>query len=80
VFKERISEAALSEHKLWDYKIPIIKGKTPTYYKGLIPLSKKEEDFLKEYIKKHLEKKFIQLLNSPIAHSVLFTLKKDSTC
>jgi hypothetical protein len=59
MFKERIGKAALPEHKPWDYKIPIIKGKTPTYYRGLILLSKKEEDFLKDYIKKHLEKKFI---------------------
>ena len=42
-------------------------------------LSKKEEDFLKEYIKKHLEKKFIRPLNSPIGHGVLFIPKKDRT-
>jgi hypothetical protein len=47
--------------------------------RGLIPLFKKEEDFLKEYIKKHLEKKFIRLLNLPITHSVFFILKKDRT-
>jgi hypothetical protein len=79
VFTERISEAALPEHKSWDHEILVIKGKTPTHYRGLILLSKKEEDFLKEYIKKHLEKKFIRLLTLPIGYGVLFAPKKDGT-
>jgi RNase H-like domain found in reverse transcriptase/Reverse transcriptase (RNA-dependent DNA polymerase)/Integrase zinc binding domain/Chromo (CHRromatin Organisation MOdifier) domain/Retroviral aspartyl protease len=79
VFNERIGEAALPEHKPWDHEIPIIEGKTPTHYGGLIPLSKKEEDFLKDYIEKHLEKKFIRPSSSPIAHGVLFAPKKDGT-
>ena len=60
LFKERVGEAALSEYKPWEHEILIEEGKTPTYYRGLIPLSKKEEDFLKNYIETYLEKKFIR--------------------
>jgi hypothetical protein len=77
LFKEREGEAALPEHKPWDHEIPIEEGQTPSHYGGLIPLSKKEEDFLKEYIEKHLEKRFIRPSTSPIAHGVLFAPKKD---
>jgi hypothetical protein len=77
LFKEREGEAALPEHKPWDHEIPIEEGKTPTHYGGLIPLSKREEDFLKDYIEKHLEKKFIRPSKSSIAHGVLFAPKKD---
>ena len=59
LFKEKEGEAALPEYKLWDHEIPIEDGKTPNHYGGLIPLSKKEEDFLKDYIEKHLAKGFI---------------------
>ena len=59
LFKEREGLAALPEHRPWDHEIPIEGGKEPNHYGGLIPLSKKEEDFLKEYIEKHLEKRFI---------------------
>jgi hypothetical protein len=79
LFKEREGAAALPEHKPWDHEIPIEEGKTPTHYGGLIPLSKKEEDFLQDYIKKHLEKQFIRPSTSPIAHGVLFAPKKDGT-
>ena len=79
LFQEKIGEAALPEHKPWDHEIPIEEGKTPTHYGGLIPLLKKEEDFLKDYIEKHLEKKFIRPSKSLIAHGVLFALKKDGS-
>ena len=59
LFKEKEGETALSKYKLWDYNIPIEDDKTPNYYRELIPLSKKEEDFLKDYIKKYLVKGFI---------------------
>ena len=59
LFKEKEGEAALPEHKPWDHKILIEDDKTPNHYGGLIPLSKKKEDFLKEYIEKHLAKGFI---------------------
>ena len=59
LFKEKEGEAALFKHKPWDYKIPIKDSKTPNYYGELIPLFKKEEDFLKDYIEKHLTKEFI---------------------
>ena len=79
LFKEKEGKAALPKYKLQDYKILFKEGGALIYYKGLIPLLKKEEDFLKEYIKKYLEKKFIQLLNLPITHGVFFILKKDRT-
>ena len=59
LFKEKKGEVALPKHKLWDHEIPIEDGKTLNHYRELISLSKKEEDFLKEYIKKHLAKGFI---------------------
>ena len=79
LFKEREGEAALPEHRPWDHEIPIEEGQTPNHYGGLIPLSKKEEDFLKEYIEKHLEKRFIRPSTSLIAHGVLFAPKKDGS-
>ena len=77
LFKEKEGEAALPKHKPWDHEIPIVDSKTPTHYGGLIPLSKKEEDFLKDYIEKHLAKGFIQPSRSSISHGVLFAPKKD---
>ena len=60
LFKERVGEAALPEYKPWDHEIPIEERKTLIYYGGLIPLFKKEEDFLKNYIETYLKKKFIR--------------------
>ena len=79
LFKEKEEEAALPKHKPWDHEIPIEDGKTPNHYRGLIPLSKKEEDFLKDYIKKHLAKGFIRPSKSSIAHGVLFAPKKNGS-
>ena len=79
LFKEKEGEVALSEHKSWDYKISIEDGKTPNHYRGLIPLFKKEEDFLKDYIEKYLAKGFIRPSKSLIVYDVLFALKKDGS-
>ena len=79
LFKEKEGEAALSKYKLWDYEIPIEDGKIPNHYRGLISLFKKEEDFLKDYIEKHLAKGFIQPSKSLIVHGVLFAPKKDGS-
>ena len=79
LFTEREGLAALLEYKPWDHEIPIEEGKNPNYYGGLIPLSKKEEDFLKEYVEKHLYKGFIRPSISPVAYGVLFAPKKDGT-
>ena len=79
LFKEKEGEAALPKYKPWDYEIPIEDGKTLNHYGELISLSKKEEDFLKEYIKKHLAKGFIQPSKSSIAHGVLFAPKKNGS-
>jgi hypothetical protein len=77
LFKERVGEAALPEHKPWDHTIPIEEGKTPTHYGGLRKLSEKEENFLKGYIDRLIQKKFIRQSASPISHAVLFAPKKD---
>ena len=79
LFKKKEEEIALPKHKPWDYKISIEDGKTPNHYRELIPLSKKEEDFLKDYIEKHLAKRFIQPSKSSIAHGVLFAPKKNGS-
>ena len=47
------------------------------YYGGLIPMLKKEEDFLKGYINDLLEKEYIRLSKLLILYEVLFILKKD---
>ena len=77
LFKEKTGRDSLPQHKPWDHEIPIIDGKEPTHYGGLIPLSAKEENFLKDYIEEHIEKGFIQPSTSSIAHGVLFAPKKD---
>ena len=79
LFKEKKGEAALPKYKPQDHKILIENGKTPNHYRGLIPLSKKEKDFLKDYIEKHLAKEFIQPSKSSIAHGILFAPKKDGS-
>ena len=79
LFKEKKEEAALSKYKLWDYKIPIEDGKISNYYRELISLSKKEKDFLKDYIKKYLAKGFIQPSKSSIVYSILFASKKNGS-
>lgn len=77
LFKEREGLAALPEHRPWDHEIPIMEGKIPTHYGGLIPHSRKEEDYLKEYIGDLLKKGFIRPSESSISHGVLFAPKKD---
>ena len=79
LFKEKKEEVALSKYKPWDHEIPIEDGKTPNHYRGLISLFKKEEDFLKDYIEKHLAKGFIRPSKSSIAHGVLFAPKKNGS-
>ena len=79
LFKEKEEETALSKYRLWDYEIPIEDSKILNHYRGLIPLSKKEEDFLKDYIEKHLAKGFIRSSKSSIAHGVLFAPKKNGS-
>ena len=79
LFRDKEGKAALPEHKPWDHEIPIIEGETLKHYAGLRSFSKKEEDFLKEYVETHLEKEFIRPSKSPIAHGMLFTGKKDGT-
>ena len=77
VFTEKIGSAALPKHQPWDHEIPLLKE--PKHDGWLKRLSKKEEDFLKEYIDTHLEKQFIRKSKSHISHGVLFVPKKDGT-
>ena len=69
---------ALSKYKPWDYKISILEGKESNYYLELQLFSKKEEDFLKQYINKYIIKRFICPLNSSILYSIVFVAKKNS--
>ena len=79
LFKEKKEEIALPEYKLWNYEISIEDGKTPNHYRGLIPLSKKEKDFLKDYIEKYLAKGFIRPSKSLIVYGILFAPKKNGS-
>ena len=79
LFEDKEGTAALPNHKPWDHEIPIMEGKTPTHYGGLIPTSAKEDAFSKEYIEKHLAKGFIRASQSSIAHGMLFVPKKDGS-
>ena len=47
------------------------------HYRELISLSKKEKDFLKDYIEKYLAKGFIQSFKLLIVHNILFVPKKN---
>ena len=53
-------------------------GKKLTYYRGLIFISKKEEDFLRRYIDNLLSRGLIRPLKLLISYRVLFTTKKNS--
>ena len=77
LFTEKEGIAALPEHKPWDHEIKLETGKKLGYKGWLKQLSKKEEDFLKGYIDKHLKKGFIRPSKSSISHGVLFAPKKD---
>ena len=79
LFKEKKGEAVLSEYKLWDHEISIEDGKISNHYGGLIPLFKKEEDFLKDYIEKYLAKEFIRPSKSFIVYGMLFAPKKNGS-
>ena len=54
-----------------------MEGVEPNHYSGLIPISRKEEKFLKIYINGLLVKGFIRASSSKVSYAVLFTLKKD---
>ena len=82
LFKEREGPAALPKHGAWDHEIPIREGTEPNYDTKLRPFSKKEEDFLKEYVDTIEAKHFIRpsrpkLNQYSISYGVVFANKKD---
>ena len=85
LFEEKEGKAALPEHQPWDHKIPIKEGVVLNHKGWLKPYSKKEEDFMKEYIEKLEQKDFIRRSKprgknqASISHGTLFAYKKDGT-
>ena len=77
VFTEKEGSAALPKHQPWDHKIVIEEGKVLKHYHRPRPLSKKEEDFLKDYVESQEKRGFVRKSKSPIAHGIVFASKKD---
>ena len=77
VFTEKEGSAALPKHQPWDHKIMIEEGKVLKHYHRPRPLSKKEEDFLKDYVKSQEKRGFVRKSKSPITHRIVFASKKD---
>jgi hypothetical protein len=75
LFEENIKEA-LAEHQEWDHEIELVEGAKlkpgPIY-----PLTRDQQEELKKYIKKNLEKGYIRPSNSPMASPILFVPKKN---
>ena len=65
----------LPKHGPHDHTIPIQEGRKVAC-KRIYPMSEKESQVLKEYIKDRLEKKQIRPSKSPAGHGVLFVPKK----
>ena len=75
LFEDRVSDA-LPEHQPWDHEIPLdpsIKLKPGPIY----PLSREQQEALKEYIRVNLEKGYIRPSESPMALPILFVPKKN---
>ena len=75
MFKEEAHEK-LPEHRDWDHKIPIEKGKKPTYG-PIYALLETELEALRKYLDENLKKGFIQPSTSPAGYPILFVPKKD---
>ena len=64
----------LPERRLYDHKIQLQKGKTPTF-EPLYDMSQDELRVLKKYLKDNLVKGFIQVSSFLAASSILFVKK-----
>ena len=74
MFKKEANEK-LPEHWDWDHKIPIEKGKKPTYG-PIYVLSETKLKALREYLDENLKKGFIRPSTSPARYPILFVPKK----
>ena len=68
----------LPTQKLWDHKINL-KPDAVLRRSKAYPLSPQETETLKEYLKEHLEKGYIQKSKSPISAPMFFIPKKNSS-
>ena len=66
----------MPKHQPWDYKIPLIEGKTPTAL-PIYSLSERELEALRKYIDENLAKGYIRPLKSLVRFPILFVLKKN---
>ena len=83
LFEEKFGVDALPKHKPWDHQINIQEGKHP-HVGPLYSLSGKEEEALREYLKKHLAKGYIRaapydLDKARAGYPILFVPKKDGS-
>ena len=73
VFSKKDSDK-LPEHRSYDYAIPLVKGKTPSF-SALYSISQDELKVLRKYLDNYLPKGFIRASSSPAASPVLFIKK-----
>ena len=66
----------LIPHHPYDYKIPLMKEKTPLWIL-LYNMSQDELKILKKYLKKNLNKGFIRATSFPAVSLVFFTYKPE---
>ena len=77
VFSQEESDK-LSEHCLYDHKIPLQPNKTPPYG-PIYSLSPEELKVLRQYLEDNFRKGFIRNFQSPCATSILFVKKPDGS-
>ena len=76
IFEEKIELDALSEHKSWDCEISLEEGKI-LFKDCTYELFEEEQNELKKYLKKNLDKQFIRHSTSFADHLILFAKKQD---
>ena len=79
-FKKAFSEEEskqLPKSKPWDHAIDLIHDVPTSFDCKIYPLSPKEQESLKEFLKEHQEKKYIKPSKSPYASPFFFVKKKD---
>ncbi len=72
------SEMSLSEHKSWDYKIPLLNDKQPKWM-PLYSMSKDQLKKVRTYLNENLKREFIRSSKSLTGYLILFVSKKDGT-
>ena len=76
LFQEELGPAALPKHQTWDHEIKLEPGKKPGF-QPIYPMSERELEELRNYIKTMLAKGFIRESESPAGFPVLFVPKKN---